>query len=427
MEQTAALKSQLDDIVAEVAKVKNIVNYEVNMDLNVQLGDGFVGHFYMADIVDKDSKQVIQIAIKKSSGVDFDFNSIFKNEVIFYSTIYPTLAALQKTVHLPRPFNNVPVFFSSNLEPKREYLVMENLKKQGFVLHDKQKYLDSEHLKFIFETYARFHALSFVLKKKDYATFKKYHEGLTNIFDMIIDMSAKIFEECMSSAVEALDHQSAVYEELKDLPKYTIPTFKKATQYTGQYSCTTHGDCWSNNMMFKYSESGKLIDMKLVDFQVTRETSPIHDLSYFFYSGASKADMDVLEDYLKIYHKSFSEVIEYFGEKVQEIMSYSTLLSEWKENALLGTFQGIYLWQIKLLPIKEYIENMKQVANDGGNIDDMMNLFEKVCITTRSQTFKERVTAVLIHAYEFGVIGKDKIVRNQVEEKMEPKTTDTHL
>ncbi|XP_066245427.1 uncharacterized protein [Euwallacea similis] len=424
MEQTASLKSQLNDIVAEVAKVKNIVNYKVKMDLNMQIGDGFAGHFYMADVVDKDSNQVIQIAIKKSPGINFNYNPVFKNEIIFYTKIYPTLAALQKTVHLPRPFNNVPDFLSSNLEPKKEYLAMENLKKQGFVLHDKQKYLDREHLNFIFDVYGRFHALSFVLKKKDYTTFKKYHEGLTHIFDKFFDESAKMFEDCMSSAVEALDHQSVVYEELKDLPKYTIPTLKKAIQYTGQYSCTTHGDCWSNNMMFKYSESGKLIDMKFVDFQLTRETSLIHDLFYFFYSGTSKTDMDILEDYLKIYYKSFSEVIEHFGEKVEEIMSYSTLLSEWKENALLGTFLGVYLWQIKLLPAQEYVDDLKKASDDGDNADKLMKLFEKVRFTTQSPAFKERAAAVLIHSYEFGVIGRDKIVRKQVEEKVEPKPTD---
>ncbi|XP_066245589.1 uncharacterized protein [Euwallacea similis] len=420
MEQTPALKSQLNDIVAEVAKVKNIVNYEAKMDLNVQLGDGFVGHFYMADIVDKDSNKVIHIAIKKSSGLDFDFHPIFNNEILFYTKIYPPLAALQKTIYLPRPFNNVPDFLSSNLEPKKEYLAMENLKKQDFVLYDKQKYLDREHLNFIFEVYARFHALSFVLKKRDYKTYKKCHEGIKNIFDMFFEYSTKIFEECVSSAVDALDHQSDVYEELKDLPKHIIPTLKKVFQYTGQYSCSTHGDCWSNNMMFKYSESGKLIDMKFVDFQLTRESSPIHDLSYFFYSGASKADMDILEDYLKIYYKSFSEVIEHFGEKVEEIMSYSTLLSEWKENALLGVFMGIYVWQIKLLPAQEYVDDLKKVTDEGGSVDEMMKLFEKICLTTRSRGFKEKVAAVLIHSYEFGMIGRDKIVRKQVDEKVEP-------
>ncbi|XP_066145024.1 uncharacterized protein [Euwallacea fornicatus] len=427
MEQTDALKSQLNGIVAGVAKLNNFVNYAMDIDFNMQIGDGFVGHFYMADIVDKDSNQVLQIAIKKSSGIDFDFNTTFKNEVIFYTEIYPILDTIQKTAPLPIPFNNVPVLLSSSLEPRKEYLAMENLKKQGFVLYDKQKCLDREHLKFIFEVYAKFHALSFLVKKRDYTSFKKCHEGLTNIFDIFLDCSTKIFEKCVFSAVDALDHQSVIYEDLKDLPKYSMTTLKKALHYTGQYTCSTHGDCWSNNMMFKYSESGKLIDMKLIDFQLSQVSSPIHDLSYFFYSGASKEDMDILEDYLKIYHKTFSKVIEHYGEKVDEIMSYSTLLSEWKENALLGVFLGLYLWQIKLLPRENYVDDLKEATNKNNSIDEMMNLLDKFCTTTRSQSFKDRATDLLIHSYEFGVLGRDKIVRNEEKEEVEPKTTDTHL
>lgn len=153
-------------------------------------------------------------------------------------------------------------------------------------------------------------------------------------------------------------------------------------------------------------------NMKLLDFQLCRESTPIHDLSYFFYSGASESDLNQLEHYLDIYYKSLAETISLSGENPDHIFPYNVLISEWKENALYGVLMGIYLWQIKLSPKEDFIDDLMEAAEGKGttDIEKFMKVFEKLGKTVTSEKFKDRVVPLLTHAYEFGVLSKANIV-----------------
>lgn len=51
----------------------------------------------------------------------------------------------------------------------------------------------------------------------------------------------------------------------------------------------THGDLWSNNMMFAHDDEGKPTKMKLLDYQMSSIGHPAVDLCYFFYITTDRA------------------------------------------------------------------------------------------------------------------------------------------
>ncbi|KAK9712055.1 Ecdysteroid kinase-like family [Popillia japonica] len=81
--------------------------------------------------------------------------------------------------------------------------------------------------------------------------------------------------------------------------------------YINEYSILTQGDCWCNNMMFKYPAEGPKYptDIMLIDWQLLRQASPVFDISYFFYTIASEDALNNLDDYLRIYHEELSKRI----------------------------------------------------------------------------------------------------------------------
>ena len=55
----------------------------------------------------------------------------------------------------------------------------------------------------------------------------------------------------------------------------------------GPLACILHGDYWSNNMLFKYDadDEQKPIQIKMVDFQISRIGHPLSDILYFIYTS----------------------------------------------------------------------------------------------------------------------------------------------
>lgn len=80
--------------------------------------------------------------------------------------------------------------------------------------------------------------------------------GLFNIFEefMKVEYSKAMWTDMFNMTAEKLipgvdDQVIAAYDKYI---KHGLDIIKKAWTYEGKYPLLTHGDCWSNNMMFKY-------------------------------------------------------------------------------------------------------------------------------------------------------------------------------
>lgn len=62
----------------------------------------------------------------------------------------------------------------------------------------------------------------------------------------------------------------------------------------------THGDFWSNNILFSYSEDGSVEDLIIIDYQLINYGHPAYDLVYFIYLNTDLAFRDAhLKDVLR--------------------------------------------------------------------------------------------------------------------------------
>lgn len=102
-------------------------------------------------------------------------------------------------------------------------------------------------------------------------------------------------------------------------------------------------------ILFILQKQGKVEDINLLDFQLICHGSPIFDLSYCLYSGASGETLNKLNDYLGIYHSSLTDTLHYYGLEAETIYPFKTLKEDWRELCIYGVPLGINLWKIKLL------------------------------------------------------------------------------
>lgn len=169
-----------------------------------------------------------------------------------------------------------------------------------------------EQSKHILRDIAQFHALPIALKllQPDIfeSTVKKYTSTKFDISALpkmeyktpIWIKALQEFEEC-KIYTEKLEKQNKTSFEKKDF--FNHP-------YTEPFASVIHNDLWVNNTMQKL-ENGKILENKLIDFQIIRYGNPLSDVLFFIYSSVQEQIVkEHFNDLIAVYQHHFFEVLE---------------------------------------------------------------------------------------------------------------------
>ncbi|KAK2715769.1 hypothetical protein QYM36_010371, partial [Artemia franciscana] len=105
----------------------------------------------------------------------------------------------------------------------------------------------------------------------------------------------------------------------------------------GVLETIVHGDFWNNNILYRISEPGKVEDLMMIDFQISRIGHPCEDLGFYLFGNTTAEFRDMhLTDLLQDYYKEVCKVLVILGHNVEEDNGYSfdNFLDEWKQRLL---------------------------------------------------------------------------------------------
>lgn len=247
-------------IISDVIKQKRIKEYSVNVSLASSKGENFLGLLYRLKVEgvtengeETECNMILKIPFQSPIMRErFPLSEIYTREVNVYNIILPELSALQDEFDIPETerFLHVKCFraYSKLLE---EMLLLDDMVEKGFKLADRRKSLDIKHLKLALRSLASFHALSFVLKKRNPKRFLELAEYTGGISDYDKDYMY-FFELSRDRAIKVMEDPLHI-EKLQD---YGVDMHKKLDYYlspdtVGPYSVICHGDVWNNNLLFK--------------------------------------------------------------------------------------------------------------------------------------------------------------------------------
>lgn len=154
----------------------------------------------------------------------------------------------------------------------------------------------------------------------------------------------------------------------------------------------------NSNHYFQTSEFGrKLTDMRLLDLQFVKVGSPVCDLSYCFYSGASTADFNDLDKYLRIYYDSFSSFLTEVGADPKEVFPFEALKQHWKKYAMFGVCMAFLVLKLKATEQEDIID-----LTDDIDESDMAEVIAN--LKFNQDNYKKNVRELIYHLNEIDVL-----------------------
>ncbi|XP_046393171.1 uncharacterized protein LOC124161053 [Ischnura elegans] len=322
-------------------------------------------------------------------------SGIFSQEWLFFSRVAPLMIkASAGRVQVP-----LPICYHGFCTKDDASFFLEDLVAAGYRGVNRSYFtegLDYAHSSAAMKALGKLHALSVVAEKLLDPDSGGWAESIRNFDeDKVFYVQRPGEPRCPSQDMieEFLRNFKEMCRETEGLPKkaVTCGALDKVLDGVFPFFCRMrqtpprnrrviiHGDCWVNNMMFKYvkGEDGadKPADVKFFDLQMTRCGHPSTDFLYFLYMSTRKAARDKYFSTLaEDYHRSFAET---FGALVHGPPPYS--LDEFKKDLtgkykLYGPIIGIIhspmimLGDDFLLPNAEDLtdEMMKDIFQSGG-------------------------------------------------------------
>uniref|UniRef100_W8BPP5 CHK kinase-like domain-containing protein n=2 Tax=Ceratitis capitata TaxID=7213 RepID=W8BPP5_CERCA len=230
-------------------------------------------------------------------------HNIFEIEYRMYHEILPEFKQLYQDV-------GVDALLSAkcyNIETPSEFgvILLEDLSPLGYKNANRLEGLDMEHTKAVLERLAQWHAASAtrVALRGPYPELFVAGMFTETQREPMEKFSATITPSFLASVKTIKGSETYMPSLVSTMDKLTDVLFNVAEFDPDDFNVLNHGDCWSNNIMFKYDDNGKIEDTLIIDYQMINYGSPVKDLLYFLLSStAYDLKIEKFDYFIKFYH-----------------------------------------------------------------------------------------------------------------------------
>ncbi|MCL4124290.1 UNVERIFIED_CONTAM: hypothetical protein GTU68_037107, partial [Idotea baltica] len=338
--------------------------------------------------------------------------NIFAKEGSFLIQVSPTLNAILREIQYPTI--NFPECVYANLEYGREILLLKDLRLKGFKMFDKHRGMDFEHSKMLIKELAKLHSSSLLFKDTLInKTVNDVYPFLFNEFLEVQETGRETFEAFIKSNVDTslkmikhLKQYEKQYKWLENLKENVMDTFLDLIKESPEnMRVICHGDCWNNNVLFRYNEDGHPIEITLLDLQMCRYGSVGLDLNYFFYTSLTGEVRNKFYDkLLSEYYHEFENVMK----SASKTMPFTELefQKEIGKKNLFGIINGILVLPLIICETED-VPDFANVKDE--NIEEFLKEFTDtiIKISESSPTFNTRFMSLFDDINDRGIMEND--------------------
>lgn len=250
----------------KVALAEGFVHYKFQIEEGSEIGDGLSGVLLKVTVVENDSSRQMNVIVKsppdnKMRREALGTMKLFEREVFIYNDLLPEFVNFQKENNLTSGFYEFPKCFFAEFDEEKDdsVIILQDLRDLGYKMIDKNLPIDYEHAKLSFAALGRLHAISFALRALKPIVFEKFQLLEDNTKgNLDNEMMAGFMDDCMDRAIATLrEDEGKRKNKMINLKENLSSIMKEITSASGAepFAVVNHGDCWSNNLMFKYRVS----------------------------------------------------------------------------------------------------------------------------------------------------------------------------
>jgi hypothetical protein len=223
-------------------------------------GDNYLGVILKVTISNKNEKQEkLNLILKTAPDYVRDkirIEIFYLREMYCYSKIFPIFKTLQDFYDVPSKMRfSHPKYYIGDDTYMKELFIMNDLSVEGFQMGNRIESFSYDQIALGLKSLANLHSLSFALKKHNKAKFTEITENIHK-GEEFSDVFRQMMDIVSQRTIEVI-----VEDIAKDkMEKFCKNLYAKFLEYVSveaaaPYTVLCHGDCWINNMLFRYEVS----------------------------------------------------------------------------------------------------------------------------------------------------------------------------
>ncbi|KAK9512713.1 hypothetical protein O3M35_001078 [Rhynocoris fuscipes] len=304
--------------------------------------------------------------------------SIFIREIVMYRDVISSMEDILKEYgDYTEPMWPQMIDYRAN-----DLLVMNDLAELGYKMGNRKEGLDLEHCLLVVISLAKFHATSVIVKERGFIPLDLFEKHVFKI-ESSKEMFEQFYNQSLNNIIKNIESDwepewKPIAEKIRVniLPKVYDIVLGGLSYDPNRFNVMNHGDCWVNNMLFKYSiDAVRPISIKFVDLQLSFYNSPVYDLQYFL---STSLTMDVrnnsLDHLLTVYHDTLVKQLQLYNYE-GTIITYEQLIKEFKEANIFGLMTALsllpYVYRDETDESFPEMEDMLKEMKDEGKFETM--------------------------------------------------------
>ncbi|XP_034117796.1 uncharacterized protein LOC117576831 isoform X1 [Drosophila albomicans] len=260
---------------------------------------------------------------------------------------------------------------SLKYEPKlANSVLMYDLSQDGYRNLNRMDCLNMEESKFVLRKLAQYHAAG--------AHCRVIHGPYSDVFTQPMFGSSKEraltilngimgpFKKMFLGHLKNFKDGDKYYDKFEHLFSKMSQKFLKLSTYDpNEFNVINHGDCWINNLLFKFGPNKELVDVIFVDFQLPKYGHPSTDLLNFIMTSV----------HIDLKLKEFDFFIKYYHDHLIEhllLLGYSERMPTLKELHSQLYKYGIWAITASVMVLPIVLLDPNEEALEGAQFKNML-------------------------------------------------------